>query len=91
MFKLFVTDFECKYRNSFVTFQIFEKIVHEMVGLMYELCFAIWTMAVLSQKLVWLTTHRMFAFWAYIITLELASQFETFLGYFRRVYISFEN
>ena len=65
-------------------------IVHEIVGLMYELCFAMRTTTILDQELVWLATHRVFAFRTYIVTLELTSQIKTFLGNLRRVKICFD-
>ena len=60
-----------------------------MVGLMYEFCFAVWTMGVLSHKIVWLVTHRMLASGAHIFALELTSQLQAFLRDLRRVKISF--
>lgn len=58
-----------------------------MVGLMYEFCFAVWTMGVLSHKVVWLAAHRMLASGAHIAALELTSQLQAFLWHIRRVEI----
>ena len=84
---MFVTNFECKYRDYFVTFKINYWLLHEIVGLMYEFCFAVWAMGVLSHKIVWLVTHGMLASGAHIVTLKLAGQLQAFLWHLRRVEI----
>ena len=70
--------------------QISRFIIHEMVGLMYELFPAVRATAVLYQNIVGLVTHEMLAMGADIIVLELAVQLLPLLGYFRSIPIGFD-
>ena len=68
---------------------IFEFIIHEMVGLMYELCAAVRTLLVLGQNIVWLTTQVMSTMGTSIIVLELTVQVVTLLRQFGGILIGF--
>ena len=87
---MFVTDFECKYRNSFVICQIYKGILHERVGLMYELFLAIRTTAILDQNVVRLVSHKMATIRADVIVLEFLVQFLALLWHLRGIFICFD-
>ena len=57
---------------------------------MYELCLAVWTMAVLGQYFVRLIAHEMTTMRTNIVALESPIQFLSLLGHFRRVSVSLD-
>ena len=72
--------YECKCRYYFDMFQILRVIIHEVVGLMYELHTAVWTLRVLGQNVIGLIAQETTAMGADIISLKLMIEFLSYLG-----------
>ena len=61
-----------------------------MVGLLYELFFAVRTTAILGQNIVGLVTHEMPAMRADVIALELLAQILPLLRQLRGISVGFD-